>query len=194
MKLSEMQLFSEMSTEKTRRLMQGIIDFTDGIDSLSALDLVSALETIESDFLPDIEVVRVRLFASPGGAVVAALSMYDSIRSFAKKHNIPVQVEVYGCAYSAACMIVLQAGDVRLSTPNCTFLLHEPRQFTLDTETGSDVEDKREGFLRITNQVYTVMAQRTGKTVEEVQEAVCRREVWLDVKEAMEWGLLDGIL
>ena len=104
-----------------------------------------------------------------------------------------IQVEVYGMAASAAAMILLQAGDKRLSSPNATFLLHEVRQMNgWDTDTYSDIIDKKEGMDMVTKIVYGIMAEKSGKTYDEVFAHIDRREAWMTFDEAKEWGLIDG--
>jgi ATP-dependent protease ClpP protease subunit len=92
-------------------------------------------------------------------------------------------------------MILLQAGDHRVASKNSIFLLHEIRKFTFMREdTKSDLEDTKKHMEMITNKIYTIIATKCGKSVEEVDEVIDRKEVHMDAEEALEWGLIDEII
>jgi ATP-dependent protease ClpP protease subunit len=192
----EMTMFGDEDYETAWLLHNGIIDQVDSIYEEDARGLGSCLDLIGSLIDSgeiELDKIRYRLWASPGGGAGAALAAHDYLRSFAKKYDLPIQVEVYGFAASAASMILLQAGDTRLASPSSTFLLHEVRQFGgWDTERTSDVADKKTGMDMITKVVYDIIANRCGHTYDEVYEYIDRREAWMDWDEALEWGLIDG--
>lgn len=192
----EMATFGDEDYLTSWLLHHGIIDQVDSIYEEDARGLASCLDLI-GDLLDDgqieLERLRYRLWACPGGGAGAALAAHDVLRSFGKKYDLPIQIEVYGFAASAASMILLQAGDVRLASPSSTFLLHEVRQFGgWDTERTSDVHDKKTGMDMITKVVFSIIADRCGHTYEEVFDFIERREAWLDWQGALDWGLIDG--
>ena len=196
--LERKQIAGSEDYEKIWLLERGIIDHVGGIYDEDAKQIGVCLERIEE--LNRIgglklDTVHLRLWNSPGGGVGAGLAAYDAIRAFAARTGLKVQTEVYGMAASAAAMILLQAGDVRLASPNSTFLLHEVRQMNgWEDETFSDIADKKVGMDMVTKIVYNIMAERSGKTYDEVFETIDRRELWMTYAEALDWGLIDGSL
>jgi ATP-dependent protease ClpP protease subunit len=143
----------------------------------------------------DSENLTIRIESSPGGSAEASLAIYDSIRKFADETGLSIRTEVYGGAYSSACMILLQAGDHRIASKNSIFLLHEIRKFTFMREdTKSDIEDTKKHMEMITDKIYSIIATKCGKSVEEVDKVIDRKEVHMDAEEALEWGLIDEII
>jgi len=61
-------------------------------------------------------------------------------------------------------------------------------------ESTSQLEDEAAELNRITNKVIEILASRCNKSKEEVRQLIRRREVWMDAKEAKEWGLIDEII
>ena len=137
--------------------------------------------------------LRVRLYDVPGGGVGASVAIYDMLREFGKKHLVDIQTEAYGFCASAGSMVVLQAGDVRLASLNTEFLIHEVRQMGgWESERISDLVDKKEGLDLATKTVYNILSQRTGKSYNEIEQFMDRRDCWMDYDEALDWGLIDG--
>ena len=48
-------------------------------------------------------------------------------------------------------------------------------------------------MIRMKQQIYELLAHRSGHTVEEI-EALCPRDKWLTAQEAIEWHFCDQIL
>ncbi len=131
---------------------------------------------------------------SPGGGVGIALTVFDLLREFVNEHDMTLQVKAYGNVSSAAAMIVLQAGDERVALPKTIFMLHEVGQFIADDEKKSETKDRLDGTQKLSDVVYSILADKSGKTVEEVDLAIARHELWLTAGEALEWGLIDRIV
>ena len=190
------QILGSEDYEKIWLLERGIIDHVGSIYDEDARQIGTCLDRIEQlNVIGDLKLdtVRLRLWSSPGGGVGAGLAAYDYIRSFADRTDMHIQVEAYGMAASAAAMILLQAGDTRLASPSSSFLLHEVRQMNgWDTDTFSDIVDKKVGMDMLTKVVYNIMAEKCGKTYDEVFSFIDRREAWMTFDEALEWGLIDG--
>jgi len=138
--------------------------------------------------------ITVRIEDSSGGTVSSALAMYDVIREFSNHLEIPVVTIGVGGVYSAAAAILLQAGDERIAAVNSTFLLHEIRQFKfISEETKSDIEDQQVIMEMLENKLYGILSEKTGKSREEIDRLIDRRNLWLDAQGALEWGLVDRI-
>jgi ATP-dependent Clp protease protease subunit len=125
---------------------------------------------------------------SPGGSISAGMAIYDTMQF------IKPQVSTL-CIGMAASMgaFLLQAGEKgkRFALPNSTVMIHQP----LGGFRGqaSDIEIHAKYILSLRERLYNLMAQHTGRTVEEIARD-SERDNFLTAKEAMEYGLIDQVL
>ncbi|OIR17305.1 ATP-dependent Clp protease proteolytic subunit [mine drainage metagenome] len=125
---------------------------------------------------------------SPGGSISAGMAIYDTMQF------IKPQVSTL-CIGMAASMgaFLLQAGEKgkRFALPNSTVMIHQP----LGGFRGqaSDIEIHAKYILSLRERLYTLMAQHTGRTIEEIARD-SERDNFLTAKEAMEYGLVDQVL
>ncbi len=125
---------------------------------------------------------------SPGGSISAGMAIYDTMQF------IKPQVSTL-CIGMAASMgaFLLQAGEKgkRFALPNSTVMIHQP----LGGFRGqaSDIEIHAKYILSLRERLYSLMAQHTGRTVEEIARD-SERDNFLSAKEAMEYGLVDQVL
>ena len=175
-----------------QELSAGIIHLRGEIDDVTVDDFNLEIAVLRD--VPEwLSRITIRL-TSPGGNAYLAFGVYDILRELSNSGR-EVVVIAEGLAASAAAMIILQGADKRLAYPTTSFLLHEPRRWTMfRDESTSQLEDEAAELNRITNKVIDILASRCNKTEEEVRELIRRREVWMDAKEAKEWGLIDEII
>jgi len=172
-------------------LKDGIIHITGELSNFRARDLALFWGEIKRRFKAG-DTLTVYL-DSEGGEVHGAFAIYDALRRISKE-GVKIRIIVEGLAASAAAMIVLQAGDERISRPHATFLLHEPKRWVFfNSESTSQLENEVTEMNRITDLIVKILADRCGKTEEEVRETIRLREVWMSPEDAKEWGLIDKI-
>jgi ATP-dependent Clp protease protease subunit len=134
------------------------------------------------------------IITSPGGGAYAAFAIYDAIRA-AEAAGIPTKGVVEGYAASAASMIVLQACKRRLAMAHSRLHLHEVSQWIfMEKQKMSDVEDSAKEMKVLTDMMAEILSKRTGKTKEEIEEFIKRRERWMSAQEAKEFGLIDEVI
>ncbi|HEY0664565.1 MAG TPA: ATP-dependent Clp endopeptidase proteolytic subunit ClpP [Gallionella sp.] len=125
---------------------------------------------------------------SPGGSISAGMAIYDTMQF------IKPQVSTL-CIGMAASMgaFLLQAGEKgkRFALPNSTVMIHQP----LGGFRGqaSDIEIHAKYILSLRERLYTLMAQHTGRSVEEIARD-SERDNFLSATEAVEYGLVDKVL
>lgn len=171
-------------------LQDGKIYLGDEIGSYTSRDVIRDMEY--AVYLTKAPTPGLTLFInSPGGGVYDAMALYDFIMTL--RQTIPVMGVVRGQAASAASMVVLQATDPRCATPHSRLLLHEPSKWGHGPESVSAVQDTAEELARIHNIILTILADRSGKQVEDIRAELARREVWMSTAEAKEWGLIDQV-
>ncbi len=125
---------------------------------------------------------------SPGGSISAGMAIYDTMQF------IKPQVSTL-CIGMAASMgaFLLQAGEKgkRFALPNSTVMIHQP----LGGFRGqaSDIEIHAKYILSLRERLYSLMAQHTGQTVEQIARD-SERDNFLTAQEAMAYGLVDQVL
>lgn len=127
---------------------------------------------------------------SVGGEVYLGLLIYNTILDLRKK-GIKVIVETRGLAASMGC-IILQAGSERRASKYTRFLIHEISTFTFGKS--SEVKEAAEETVKLNNMLREILAERSGKTPEEIEELWHKKDVWMSAQEALEFGLIDKIV
>ncbi|MGW4378537.1 ATP-dependent Clp protease proteolytic subunit [Kitasatospora sp. NPDC004531] len=156
------------------------------VDDVSANDIMAQLICLES-MDPDRDISL--YINSPGGSFTALTAIYDTMQ-FVKPD---IQTVCMGQAASAAA-VILAAGTPgkRMALPNARVLIHQPY-----TETGrgqvSDLEIQAKEIFRMREQLETMLAKHSNKSVEQVREDIERDKI-LTAEESLEYGLIDQII
>lgn len=127
---------------------------------------------------------------SVGGSVYDGLLVFDTIKNLTAK-GIPVVCEARGLAASMGC-IILQAGTKRLATPHTRLLIHEVSSWQWGETT--QLEEQTEELRKLNSMLNQIIAERTGKTVEEIGELTKKTDYWMSAQEALDFGLVDEIV
>ena len=132
---------------------------------------------------------------SPGGLMDVGIGLYDLI----KLSKAPIITIGLGCASMAT--LLLAAGTERLAFPNSRFMMHLPeggvsgdtKEVKLQTE---EFERLKESFIdRYID--CGITAGLKGKTKKQLKKQILKdidRVFWLDVEEAIEYGLIDRVV
>lgn len=142
-------------------------------------DFTAALSGIQS---PDVT-LRIN---SPGGEVIEALAIYDLIKASDKNFTC----EVYGLCASAATLVALACGSVKMAE-NATWMVHEP-SFNFGG-TLAECDNLRETMSTLRDKVYAIYAAATGKTPEALA-ADHTSDRFYTAAEALEYGWISEIL
>jgi len=165
--------------------------------------LVLASEVDEDtfgEFCENIIYLGIKPFSEPiwvildsvGGNVYDGLGLHDIIRASIKKGR---EVNVLGVGLVASmASVIMQAGSKRLALPQTQFLLHQIREgLVLKVEEVSEGEERVAEAVRLNRVVLNIVAERSGKNLEEILRLVRKKDYWLDAKGAKEFGLIDEI-
>jgi len=169
----------------SRLLKERVVFLVGPIDDNVANLVVAQLLFLESEN-PDKEI---HLYInSPGGSISSGMAIYDTMQ-FIKPD---VSTLCIGMAASMGAFL-LQAGakDKRFALPNSTVMIHQP----LGGFQGqaSDIEIHAKYILSLRTRLYELMAQHTGRSVEEIARD-SERDNFLTATEALEYGLIDKVL
>ena len=131
---------------------------------------------------------------SPGGDVNEAMAVHDYIRMISDE-GVPCDTLAVGEVSSAACAIVVQAGDKRISFPNTRFMLHEIGRMLGGggAERKSESEDVAKELKRVQDMIINLLCNRSNLTPKKFRTAIARKNLYMTATEALEWGLIDRI-
>jgi ATP-dependent Clp protease protease subunit len=169
----------------SRLLKERVIFLVGPIDDHMANLVVAQLLFLESEN-PEKDI---HLYInSPGGSISAGMAIYDTMQ-FIKPD---VSTLCIGMAASMGAFL-LQAGakDKRFALPNSTVMIHQPLGGFQGQAT--DIEIHAKYILSLRERLYTLMAEHTGRSVEEIARD-SERDNFLTANEAKDYGLIDQVL
>lgn len=127
---------------------------------------------------------------SPGGSISAGLAVYDTMQF------IRCDVATYCVGMAASMGAVLLAGGKkgkRFVLANSRVLIHQPLLSGVMQGTATDLDIEANEILRLRTRLYQLLSEDTGQTPEKIEKD-CDRNLWMDAKEAIGYGLIDNIL
>ena len=169
----------------SRLLNDRIIFLSEEVNDATASLVVAQLLYLEAQD-PDKDIQF--YINSPGGSVTAGMAIFDTMRY--------IKCDVANiCVGMAASMgaFLLSAGTKgkRMALPNSEIMIHQPSAGTQGQITDMAIHLKR--LETIKSRMNRILAENTGKSVEEVTEA-CERDNFMSAEEAMAFGLIDRVL
>jgi ATP-dependent Clp protease, protease subunit len=125
---------------------------------------------------------------SPGGAVTAGLSIYDTMQ-FIKPD---VSTMCIGQAASmGAFLLTGGAKGKRFALPNSRMMIHQPSGGAHGQ--ASDIEIQANEILKMRQQLNEIMAFHTGKSLEEIARDT-ERDNFMNAQQAVSYGLIDKVI
>jgi ATP-dependent Clp protease protease subunit len=128
---------------------------------------------------------------SPGGSVSSGFAIYDTMQYV----QAPISTVCIGRAASFG-TVVLMAGakGKRFSLPSSTIHMHQPLIGGQGLQgQASDLDIHAREIVRIRGVLNDLIAKHTGQPVERVERDT-DRDFFLSAKEAVDYGLIDGII
>ena len=166
-------------------MMDRIIFLGVPIDDTVANIIQAQLLFLEStDPTKDIQIY----FNSPGGAVHAGLGIYDTMQYI----TADVATICTGMAASMAA-VLLTAGTTgkRSALRHSRVMIHQPMGGA--SGQASDIEITAREILKIKKELYAIISDHSGKSVEQVEKDA-DRDYWMTAEEAVNYGMIDEIL
>ena len=125
---------------------------------------------------------------SPGGVVTSGMAIYDTM-NFIKAD---VQTIVIGMAASMASVLVSSgAKGKRFGLPHSQVLIHQPSGGAQGQQT--EIEIAATEILKTRKMLNGILAKNSGQPIEKIQ-ADTERDHYLTAQEAVDYGLLDGVM
>ncbi len=169
----------------SRLMMDRIIFLGVPIDDTVANIIQAQLLFLEStDPSKDIQIY----FNSPGGSVYAGLGIYDTMQYI----SADVATICTGMAASMAA-VLMTAGTKgkRSALTHSRIMIHQPMGGAQGQ--ASDIEITAREILKIKKELYAIIAEHSGKSVEQIEKD-SDRDYWMTAPEAVEYGMIDEIL
>lgn len=128
------------------------------------------------------------LISSPGGNVLQGLSAYNYLKGL----PITITTHNFGSVDSIG-VVLFCGGSKRLSVPQARFLLHGVSAgFQNERLEEKQLEERLKGLKIDLENIAKVIAANTGKTVQDVTNAMLERTT-LNPDEAKAWGLVQEV-
>ena len=125
---------------------------------------------------------------SPGGYVTSGFAIYDTIKSL----KSPVSTVCSGLAASMG-SILLSVGNKgrRFIQPHAQVMIHQPSGGARGQ--ASNIEIQAKEIIKTRELSAKILAENCGQDFEKVMKDF-DRDYWMNAKESLEYGIVDGIL
>ncbi len=169
----------------SRLLNDRIVMLSEEVNDATASLIVAQLLYLEAQD-PDKDIQF--YINSPGGSVSAGLAIYDTMQYI----KADVSTICVGMAASmGAFLLAAGAKGKRIALPNAEIMIHQPSGGSRGQ--ASDIKIQAEQILRIRDNLNKILAENTGKTVEEIARDT-ERDNFMSAEEAREYGLIDKVI
>ncbi len=169
----------------SRLLKERVIFLVGPVNDQMANLIVAQLLFLESEN-PDKDISL--YINSPGGSVSAGLAIFDTM-NFIKPD---VSTLCTGMAASmGAFLLAAGAKGKRFSLPNSRIMIHQPSGGSQGQ--ASDIEIQAKEILYLRERLNKILAERTGKTMEQIHKDT-DRDRFMSGDEAADYGLIDKVL
>ena len=169
----------------SRLLKDRIIFLGEEVNETTASLVVAQLLFLESeDPGKDIQLY----INSPGGSVTAGMAIYDTMQ------YIKCDVSTICIGMAASMGAFLFAGGAkgkRYALPNAEIMIHQPLGGAKGQAT--EIQIAAEHILKTRKKLNDILAANTGKSYEQIA-ADTERDNYMSAEQAMEYGLIDGVI
>ena len=169
----------------SRLLNDRIIMLSEEVNDTSASLVVAQLLYLEGqDSTKDISLY----INSPGGSVTAGMAIYDTMQYV----KCDVSTICIGMAASmGAFLLSCGAKGKRFALPNSEIMIHQPMGGAQGQ--ASDVKIHAEHILRIREKLNGILAENTGRPLEEIARDT-ERDNFMTAEQAAAYGLVDKVI
>jgi len=169
----------------SRLLNDRIVILSEEVNDTTASLIVAQLLYLEAQD-PDKDIQF--YINSPGGSVTSGLAIYDTMQYL----KADVSTICIGLAASmGAFLLAAGAKGKRTALPNAEIMIHQPSGGFRGQAT--DIQIHAEKIQRTKERLNSILAEHTGKPVEEIRDA-SERDNFMTALEAKEFGLIDNVI
>jgi len=169
----------------SRLLNDRIVILSEEVNDTTASLIVAQLLYLEAQD-PDKDIQF--YINSPGGTVSSGFAIYDTMQYI----KSDVSTICIGLAASMGAFLLSSgAKGKRIALPNAEIMIHQPTGGFSGQAT--DFQIHAEKILRTKDKLNSILAENTGKTVDEVREA-SERDNFMTADEAKDFGIIDNVI
>lgn len=169
----------------SRLLNDRIVFLSEEVNDTTASLIVAQLLYLEAQD-PDKDIQF--YINSPGGSVSAGMAIYDTMQYI----KADVSTICIGLAASmGSFLLAAGAKGKRIALPNSEIMVHQPSSGFRGQAT--DIQIHAENIMRTKDRLNKLYAQHTGKSVEEIHDAL-ERDRFMTAEEAKEFGIIDSVI
>ena len=172
----------------SRLLKDRIIYLGEDVNATTSSLIVAQMLFLESED-PDKEIFF--YINSPGGSITDGMAIVDTMNYI----KCPVSTVCVGMAASMGA-VLLTAGEKgkRFAMPNSEILIHQPLigGGGLQGQT-TEIKIHADHMVRTREKLNRFLSERTGKPIEQIEKDT-ERDNYMTAQEALEYGLIDGIM
>ena len=169
----------------SRLLKDRIIMLSGEVNDMVANVIVAQLLFLESED-PDKDIYL--YINSPGGSITAGMAIFDTM-NYIKPDVATICVGM--AASMGSFLLTAGAKGKRFALPNSEIMIHQPLGGYQGQATDIQIHAKR--ILQIKERMNKIMSERTGQSLEVITNDV-ERDNFMDVEQAIEYGLIDSVL
>ena len=174
----------------SRLLKDRIIFLGEDVNPTSASLIIAQLLFLESED-PDKEIFL--YINSPGGSITDGMGIVDTMNYI----KCPVTTICVGLAASFGA-VLLANGEKgkRFATPNSEILIHQPLiggQGEGISGQATEIKIHADHMIRTREKLNKLLSEKTGQSIETIERDT-ERDHYLTAQEALEYGLIDGIM
>ena len=174
----------------SRLLKDRIIFLGEDVNPTSASLVIAQLLFLESED-PDKEIFL--YINSPGGSITDGMGIVDTMNYI----KCPVSTICVGLAASFGA-VLLANGEKgkRYATPNSEILIHQPLiggQGGGISGQATEIKIHADHMIRTREKLNKLLSEKTGQSIETIERDT-ERDHYMTAQEALEYGLIDGIM
>lgn len=174
----------------SRLLKDRIIFLGEDVNPTSASLVIAQLLFLESEN-PDKEIYL--YINSPGGSITDGMGIVDTMNYI----KCPVTTICVGLAASFGA-VLLANGEKgkRFATPNSEILIHQPLiggQGGGISGQATEIKIHADHMIRTREKLNRLLSEKTGQPIEQIEKDT-ERDHYMSAQEALEYGLIDGIM
>ncbi len=171
----------------SRLLKDRIIFLAEDVNSTSASLVIAQMLFLESED-PDRDINF--YINSPGGSITDGMAIVDTMNYI----KCPVSTICVGMAASMG-SVLLASGEKgkRFATPNSEILIHQPLISGGLSGQTTEIKIHADHMVRTREKLNKLLADRSGQSIEQIEKDT-DRDHYMTAQEALEYGLIDGIL
>ena len=171
----------------SRLLKDRIIFLSEDVNHVTASLIIAQMLFLESED-PDKEISF--YINSPGGSITDGMAIVDTMNYI----KCPVSTICVGLAASmGSVLLTCGAKGKRFATPNSEILIHQPLISGGLAGQTTEIKIHADHMVKTREKLNKILSDRTGQPIDVINRDT-ERDHYMTAQEALEYGLIDGIM